>query len=84
MWFLSLHQRTPLHIATEHHREAVIEKYLVDHGADVNTKDNDGVSEWDYCWLHISTAVYKKSYSQIQVDVQQYSLIKGFPSEINL
>ena len=45
MWFLSLHQRTPLHIATEHHREAVIEKYLVDHGADVNTKDNDGVSE---------------------------------------
>jgi len=42
--FLSLHQRTPLHEAAQcHHKE--VEEYLVDHGADVNMKDNDGVSE---------------------------------------
>ena len=29
-------------------------RYLSDKGANVNIKDNDGVSEWDCCRLHFS------------------------------
>ena len=41
---------TPLHWATWADVNVVndIMKYLVDHGADVNIKDDEGVSE---CWL---------------------------------
>ena len=39
-----LFQRTPLHVAAEGARVKVVE-YLVDQGADINIKDNDGVNE---------------------------------------
>ena len=43
--FLSLHQMTPLHVVTEKLRARFsIVKYLVDKGADINTKDDSGVS----------------------------------------
>jgi len=41
------HQMTPLHKAAERgHVDAV--ELLLQAGADVNIKDNDGVSEYDY------------------------------------
>ena len=45
--FISLHQMTPLHWATWADVNVVndIMKSLVDHGADVNIKDDEGVSE---------------------------------------
>ena len=45
----SLHQMTPLHLATYNQDANVVNdimRYLVDHGADVNLKDDEGVSEF--------------------------------------
>jgi len=39
----SLHQWVPLHTACRLRNHDI--KYFVDHGADVNAKDDDGVSE---------------------------------------
>lgn len=51
--FLSLPQTTPLHMATKNqHRDT--EKYLVDHGADVNMKD--GVGDQNCLYLLDSSA----------------------------
>ena len=41
---LFLNQRTPLHIAVREGQEYTV-KSLVDKGADISIKDNDGVSE---------------------------------------
>ena len=41
--FISLNQRTPLHIAVREGQEYTV-KSLVENGADVNSKDKDGVS----------------------------------------
>ena len=43
LWFFSLHQMTPLHVAAKSARFQVVE-CLVDQGADINTKDSDVVS----------------------------------------
>ena len=43
----SLHQRTPLFWAADEGHVDVV-RYLVEQGADINIKDNDGVSEWEY------------------------------------
>ena len=43
----SLHQQTPLHIAVKQFRVKTVE-CLVDKGADINSKDNAGVSMCDY------------------------------------
>ena len=40
---LSLHQRTPLHVAVETAHTAIV-KYLVDGGADIPIKDDNGVN----------------------------------------
>jgi len=40
---LSLHQMTPLHVAAGSARFKIVE-YLVDEGANISTKDSDGVS----------------------------------------
>ena len=43
----SLHQRTPLHRAARRgHVDTVI--CLVEQGADINIKDENGVCEWEY------------------------------------
>ena len=42
--FLSVYQRTPLHIAVREGQEHTVD-CLVMEGADINIKDNDGVSE---------------------------------------
>ena len=47
LWFLSLHQMTPLHVAAKSDRYKILE-YLVDRGADISTKDSDGVSICEY------------------------------------
>ena len=39
---LSLHQRTPLHVAVETAHTTIV-KYLVDGGADITIKDDNGV-----------------------------------------
>jgi len=47
--YISLHQMTPLHWATYNQDANVVNdimRYLVDHGADVNLKDDEGVSEF--------------------------------------
>ena len=41
--FLSLHQQTPMHIAASKDYERTV-KCLVNEGADINIKDNTGVS----------------------------------------
>ena len=43
--FLSLYQMTPLHVAAERGERIRIVNYLVDQGADINIKDNNGVSK---------------------------------------
>ena len=43
LWFLSLHQMTPLHVAAKSARFQVV-VYLADQGNNINTKDSDGVS----------------------------------------
>ena len=43
LWFLSLHQMTPLHVAATSARFKVVE-CLVEQGANISTKDNDEVS----------------------------------------
>ena len=43
LWFLSLHQMTPLHVAARSARFKIVD-YLVDEGANISTKDSDGVS----------------------------------------
>ena len=45
--YLSIMQRTPLHIAVKEFRVKTAE-FLVDNQADINSQDNDGVSIWDY------------------------------------
>ena len=47
LWFLSLHQMTPLHVAAKSGRFKIVE-YLVDEGANISTKDSDGVSICEY------------------------------------
>ena len=47
LWFLSLHQLTPLHMAAKSDRYKTV-KYLVDEGANINTRDSDGVSICGY------------------------------------
>ena len=50
---VSLHQWTPLHAAAAEGNTDVV-RFLADRGADVNIKDERGVSEWDYTdcsWL---------------------------------
>ena len=46
--FLSLHQWTPLLVSVERGNTEAL-RYLVDKGADINIKDDDGVSEVGYC-----------------------------------
>jgi len=41
---VSFHQKTPLHMAVESGNDATV-KFCVDKGADVNIKDNEGVSK---------------------------------------
>ena len=41
--YFVLHQRTPSHLAAEKGRFENTLKYLVDKGAHINIKDNDGV-----------------------------------------
>ena len=41
---VSFHQRTPLHIAIRGGYKDTVE-YLIKKGADISTKDNDGVSK---------------------------------------
>ena len=43
----SLHQRTPLHWAVNEGHVDVV-RYLVEQGANINFKDKDEVSEWEY------------------------------------
>ena len=43
LWFLFLHQMTPLHMAAKSGRKKIVE-YLVDEGANISTRDSDGVS----------------------------------------
>ena len=42
---LSLHQMTPLHVAATKGGHKSIVQYLIDSGADINSKDDIGVSE---------------------------------------
>ena len=42
---VSFHQMTPLHVATQRGDRISIVNYLVDKGADINKKDNNGVSK---------------------------------------
>ena len=44
MFVLSPHQMTPLHWAADGGRVDTV-KYLIEKGAEVNSKDDDGVSE---------------------------------------
>ena len=46
--YFVLHQRTPLHLAAEQGRFENILGYLLDKGADINIKDNDGVNTCNY------------------------------------
>ena len=41
----SPHQGTPLHLAAEAGKEAIVQ-LLIEIGADINVKDSDGVREW--------------------------------------
>ena len=41
----SLHQQAPLHVAARSHNAGTA-NYLGDKGADVNIRDDSGVSEW--------------------------------------
>ena len=43
MYFISLNQMTPLHVAVERARTEIV-KYLVDRGADITIKDDNGVN----------------------------------------
>ena len=43
LWFISLYQMTPLHLAAERGRYRVVE-YLIDLRAEISAEDNDGVS----------------------------------------
>ena len=40
-----LHQMTPLHVAATIGGRSSIVKYLINSGADINSKDDNGVSE---------------------------------------
>ena len=42
---LSLHQMTPLHVAAEKGESLDIVEYLIRKGADINIKDENGVSK---------------------------------------
>ena len=44
LYFLSLHQMTPLHVAFEQGDRIIIMKYLIDKGAEINIRDNNGVN----------------------------------------
>ena len=43
--FFSPRQKTPLHLAVEEGKEGTVQ-LLIEKGADINIKDNDGVCEW--------------------------------------
>ena len=43
----SFYQQTPLHLAVRKSQEYTV-KYLVNKGADISNKDNNGVSIWDF------------------------------------
>ena len=43
------YQQTPLHVAASNDRDYTVE-YLVKNGADMNIKDEKGVSEKIYLW----------------------------------
>ena len=51
----SSHQLTPLHFAVRHGNVDIV-RYLVDNGADLNTKDENKVSEQEYT-LHCKLAL---------------------------
>jgi len=72
--FISLHQRTPLHVAAYRDNADAV-AFLVDKGADINIKDKCDVSERDCCCLHISTAVLGRSVTfNDSTDSKQYTL----------
>ena len=48
MYFLFLHQMTPLHLAAERGRLVVL-KHLVDQGPNVNIQDQNGVKFMHLC-----------------------------------
>ena len=48
LWFLSLHQLTPLHMAAKKGRCEQILGYLVGKEADINIKDKNGVNIYHY------------------------------------
>ena len=54
MYFISLHQRTPLHVAVER-ALTEIAKHLVDSGADITIKDYNGVNV--YVWSHYGSTL---------------------------
>lgn len=49
-------QQTPLHVAARNGKADTV-RYLVDKGADINIKDDDGVSESDYHSLCVNVTV---------------------------
>ena len=44
-WFYSLYQQTPIHAAAKNHHDYTVQ-LLIEKEADVNIKDNNGVSMW--------------------------------------
>ena len=50
LWFISLYQMTPLHLAAERGRYKTIIVYLVDQGADVDIKDDNKVHTDSSCF----------------------------------
>ena len=51
---VSLHQKVPLHMAAEEGHKDIVE-CLVDKGADINIKNNDGVKYITFCYMQLIT-----------------------------